>query len=70
MRVCSSLTMIGTGEGPGLRLGWFLVVRGAGGSGVELADSVPLSVLLDIRLPQDRVCLVATADLDLLPSRL
>ena len=47
-----------------------MVVRGAGGSGVELADSVPLSVLVDIRLPQDRVCLVATADLDLLPSRL
>ena len=58
--------MIGTGEGPGLRLGWFLVVRGAGGSGGGLANSELLSAPLSIALPPGREHLVATVGLDLL----
>ena len=69
MRVCSTLTVIGTGGGPGLRLGWFLVVRGAGGSGGGLAGSEPLLALLDTGLPLGRGHPAATAHLDLLPGR-
>ena len=60
--------MIGTGEGPGLRLGWFLVVRGAGGSGGGLAGSELLLMPLDTGLPRGRGHPIAIAHLDLLPG--
>ena len=69
MRVCSTLTVIGTGGGLGLRLGWFLVVRGAGGSGGGLANSELLSAPLSIALPPGREHPVSTVGLDLLPSK-
>ena len=64
--VCSSPTVIGNGGGPSPRLGWFLVVRGAGGSGGEFVDSEMLSVLPGIELPRGRGRPAAAAHLDLL----
>ena len=61
--------MIGTGEGPGLRLGVSMVVRDAGGGGGGLADGELLSAPIGIALPPGRERLVAIIDLDLLPSR-
>ena len=46
-----------------------MVVRGAGGGGGGLADGKLLSAPIGIALPPGRECLVATADLDLLPGR-
>ena len=61
--------MIGTGGGPGLRLGWFLVVCGASGSGRGLAGSELLLLLLDTGLPRGRGHPVAAVHLDLLLGR-
>ena len=68
MRACSSLLVIGTGGGPCLRHGGFLVVRGAGGGGGPANSELP-STLLDTELLPVGACLVGIADLDFLPGR-
>ena len=69
MRVCSSPTVIGTGRGPGLRLGGFLVVRGIGGNGGGLVSSDPLLAPPGIGLPPSIAHLSIIAVLDLPPGR-
>ena len=69
MRVCSSPTVIGTGGGPGLLLGGFLVVRGIGGNGGGLVNSNPLLAPPGIGLPPSIAHLPIAAVLDLPPGR-
>ena len=61
--------MIGTGGGPGLRLGGFLVVRGIGGNGGGLVSSEPLLAPPGIGLPPGIACLAIAAVLNLPPGR-
>jgi len=69
VRACLSLLVFGTGGGSSLRLGGFLVVRGAGGSGGGLAGSELPSTPLDTELAPGRERLVADVDIDPLLGR-